>query len=510
MFRRSNVLNRSLVIASILVARMAYADEPVPVVVPPPPPGVKTEDLSAPQPATDKDKDKDKPAADQPPEPPKPPTPKPTPSDEPTALDAASAPRPGQESGRADELEGDSALRNLGQGILTVPKVVLITVTAPVRTLVWMSDIYNFGDRFNQAFFDEQLVYGIYPTLMIDSTYGINVGARLVHRDLLGKKESLSLRGTTGGQFRGLLDARLRSGTRLNDRVTLELRGELERRPRDPYYGAGNIDGAQQTRFRTEVKRVTVYLDTKVADRLVLRTTGAVTDRVYSAADASEGTPIDEVYPTETLTGFTGVKNMYGELEVRWDKRGREDSPGRHQIYDTGYFLSAFGGRVHQLTSGGMAEDYWRYGGEAQHFLGLGAGPRSLMTRVHVEAVTGHESDVVFNQMPALGGSQLLRGYAGDRFRDRAAFVGTIEYTWALGQLFLASLFVDGGRVYPHIGDVVRTTDNMRLGYGGSLQLHGNRHFISGLTVASSIDGGIFINLTFDPVYEYDPRSERR
>ena len=331
-----------------------------------------------------------------------------------------------------------------------------------------------------------------------------------MHRDLLGKHESLSLRGTTGGQFRALLDGRLRSGTRLNDRVTLELRGELERRPRDPYYGVGNIDGAEQTRFRTEVKRFTTYLDTKVADRLVVRATGAITDRVYSAASATEGTPIDDVHDTSMLTGFTGVKNMYGELEVRWDKRGREMSPGRHQIYDTGYLLAAFGGRVHQLDSGSMAEDYWRYGGEAQHFIGLGAGPRSLMTRVHVEAVTGQHTDVVFNQLPALGGSQLLRGYAGDRFRDRAAVVGTVEYTWGLGQLFLASLFVDGGRVYSHLGDVVRTTDNMRLGYGASLQLHGNRHFVSGLTVASSVDGGLFINLTFDPVYEYDPRGDRR
>jgi hypothetical protein len=160
------------------------------------------------------------------------------------------------------------------------------------------------------------------------------------------------------------------------------------------------------------------------------------------------------------------------------------------------------------MESGAMAKDYWRYGGEAQKFLGIGVGPRSLMTKIHVESVTGDLSDVVFNQLPALGGAALLRGYNADRFRDRAAVVGTLEYFWGLGQLFMASAFVDVGRVYPALADF--TTSDLRVGYGASLQFHGNRQFISGLTVSSSVDGGVLLNLTFDPVFDFDPRAERR
>ncbi len=498
-------MKRALALASVLAATSAYAEDPA--ATPVPPQGVPTEDLSSPEPATDKKTEK--PDEPQPPEPPRPEKAPPTESDEPNAADAAAGPPPGQESGRIDEDQGDSLLRNIGQGVLVLPKIALVTALAPLRTTVWMYDRYNFGDRFNAAFFDDTVTYGVYPTLMVDSTYGLNLGARLVHRDLLGKKEKISLRGTTGGQFRTLVDARLRSGSRLGDRVTLELRAEYERRPREPYYGVGNVTDAQQSRFRTEIRRTTAYLDTRVADRLVLRTTASMTDREYTPADSADGTPIDAVYDRTMLTGFdSSVRNMYGELELRFDRRGREETPGRHQIYDTGYLLSAFGGRVHQMESGPMAKGYWRYGGEAQYFLGIGVGPRSLMTKVHVESVSGELNDVVFNQLPALGGATLLRGYFADRFRDRAAAVGTIEYTWGLGQLFLASLFVDAGRVYPSLADL--TVKDIRVGYGASLQFHGNRQFISGLTVASSLDGGVVFNLTFDPVFDYDPRAERR
>ena len=69
-------------------------------------------------------------------------------------------------------------------------------------------------------------------------------------------------------------------------------------------------------------------------------------------------------------------------------------------------------------------------------------------------------------------------------------------------------MFVDAGRVYHSVDEM--TTDGLRVGYGASLQLHNNRDFVAGLTVATSIDGGVFVSLTFDPVFDYDPRAERR
>lgn len=501
-------MKRSLAFAALLVARIAHADEPTPPAPPPPPP--------APVEPVNKPVDPDKvdpelvnppaPAPSQAPATP-PPAPKPAPvkimRDEPTAQDADGAPRPGHESGRTDRPEGDSLVRDIGQGVLTIPRFAFVTVLTPVRAGVYAFDHYGISEKFNATFFDATATYGIYPTASIDSQYGLNIGARLVHRNLAGEHERVTLRATTGGQFRSTVAGGLRSGTRLGKQLTLEVDGEYERRPRDPFYGIGNNASDRDARYREELKRFTTYLDYKPMKRFAVRGTGALTDRNY--APSSEGTPIDAMYDTMSLTGFTGVQNMYGEVELRLDDREREMTPGNHRIFDGGWMVSAFTGRVHQLQAG---NDYWRYGGEAQHFLGLGVGPRTLMTRLRVEAVTGSLDDVVFNQLPSLGGSAVLRGYANARFRDRASAVGTAEYFWGLGQMFMASVFVDAGRVYPSFEDI--NTNNLRMGYGASLQLHASRQYLAGLTVASSIDGGLFVNVTFDPVFDYDPRAERR
>jgi len=135
-------------------------------------------------------------------------------------------------------------------------------------------------------------------------------------------------------------------------------------------------------------------------------------------------------------------------------------------------------------------------------------GGRSLATRLHFETVSGSLDDVAFTQLPQLGGKMLLRGYPADRFRDRVAIAGSTEYFWDVSSFLLASLFVDAGRVYSGLDEL--TFDDMRLGYGASLQLVDHRSFLAGVSVASSIDGGVFVNVVLDPIYEPEPRVRQK
>ena len=50
------------------------------------------------------------------------------------------------------------------------------------------------------------------------------------------------------------------------------------------------------------------------------------------------------------------------------------------------------------------------------------------------------------------------------------------------------------------------TTDGMRLGFGVGVSVHNETGFLIDLSVASSIDGGIFFNAIFNPVVDYRPR----
>ncbi|HEU4616337.1 MAG TPA: hypothetical protein VFS15_29765, partial [Kofleriaceae bacterium] len=95
------------------------------------------------------------------------------PSDERTAADVAEDPLPGNESGRVDGTrDRDSVLRDIGQGVLLVPRVALEASTAPVRATLWAFDRYHLLDRWKRLFFDDTYTYGLYPTAVLDSSYG--------------------------------------------------------------------------------------------------------------------------------------------------------------------------------------------------------------------------------------------------------------------------------------------------------------------------------------------------
>lgn len=423
--------------------------------------------------------------------------------DEPTADDVANSPLPGTESGRTDPREQDSVLRDIGQGTLLVPRLAVQVTMAPVRAGVWALDRYQLVDRWKRVFFNDAETYGLYPTAVLDSSYGVTVGARFVHRDVFGQREHLALRASTGGEFRAQADGGFRTGKWLGDRAQLALRGEFERRPGDAFYGIGNSTEDMATYHRQELVRAATSFDLLVVDSLRAIVAGAVTDLGYARSD--DGLPIDMVYAPSVLTGWTGIRNAYGELELRWDRRRHASDFGQHSTFDAGFLLAAYTGRVHQLDAGA---DHWRFGGEAQRFFSLGAGPRAISTRLHVEGVTGEIGDVAFTQLPQLGGRALLRGYPRDRFRDRLAVLTSLEYTWDLGQYPTASVFADVGRVFPDVRELAPT--KLRVGYGIALQLHSNRSLLATISVASSIDGGVFVDLAFDPVFDIEPRVEQR
>ena len=162
-----------------------------------------------------------------------------------------------------------------------------------------------------------------------------------------------------------------------------------------------------------------------------------------------------------------------------------------------------FAGRSHSLSGG---QDYWRYGADLQRFIHLATGPRVLVLRAHVEGVTG-DADLPFYQLPRLGGTTYLRGYASERFRDRIAAVASADYQFDLSRNLSARVFVDAGRVYAGARDI--TTEDMRVGYGIGFDINTESSFLARTSIASSVDGGVFFNFALDPAFELDRRIER-
>jgi hypothetical protein len=411
-------------------------------------------------------------------------------------------PRPGEESGRTDAVdESPSTLRLIGRGLLFVPRTVVDVVFLPLRGSAYLIDRYQLFERYHRRFGSDARTISLAPTVRLDSGFGFTVGARFLHRDLFGEREQLTLRGNFGGRFRGRVTADVNTGHRFGDRVSLRLGGELERRPKDVFYGIGNDAMGPEARHRQQLLRAKTALELRPVDDLHLRVAGALTDLGYGASD--DGTSIEMLYDTSTLVGWDGARNLYGELALRWDSR-RSGSPWETPSFvSTGWLAEVYAGRVHQLWD---ATDYWRYGFAAQRFFRIGAGPRVLATRLQGDAIS--DGDATFTELPQLGGALQLRGYPWDRFRDRVAALGSVEYQWDLVRHMTASVFVDAGRVYPALDEL--TLDGMRVGYGVGVQVQTTNSFVGQASLASSKDGGLFLNFTFDPVFRVSPREDRR
>lgn len=437
-----------------------------------------------------------------------------------TGQEPGQAPVPGDESGRIDPADpGDSALRIGLRGALFIPKLAVNVVMSPLRLTAWAYARYHLNDLYYRVFFNDAQTIGLVPTGSFDTSFGFTAGARFVHRDLFGDGEHLSVEASAGGRYRQVYKAALISGNRLGP-LKVELDTQYELRPKDPFYGIGNVDDtarppvpvdpatmpvAVDTRYRERIARVAGVIDLPVVGDLHLRNSSELTDRTFAASDTSEGLPIDAVYAPATLVGFDGIRYVYSELELRYDSRRSFDNYEPRVFYSRGSLAAIFAGRTHRVDGG---PDYWRYGVDFQHFLRLSDGPRVLAMRLRGEAVSGDRMTVPFSELPQLGGADELRGYPADRFRDRALALGSLEYEWDLSELLSTSLFVDAGRVFAQPGDV--GFDHLRVGYGLAFQTHTQTSFAFQGSVASSVDGGLMFSLSLNPVFGIDERVRRR
>ncbi|HVK87698.1 MAG TPA: BamA/TamA family outer membrane protein [Kofleriaceae bacterium] len=431
--------------------------------------------------------------------------------------------RPGQESGRIDDVEDeDSAARQVGRGVLWVPRAAFGVAMVPVRGTVYLADRYRLGDRARRWFFNDEGTFGVFPVVGWDSGFGPNGGLKLVARDLFGHEEQAEAKGVIGWSSRATALGRFSTGELLGERTTLGFEALFDRNPAQRFFGFGNGDEidprddelinpnvdnrAVETRFRQRQAQLAAVLDVRPFDGFHIRPGARIADvRVSNDIASGLSEPaIDRVYDVMTITGFPEYKIGYGELELRLDTRRSWDDYESLAMPSQGWLVSAFAGRA----AVDVGDDFWRLGFDVHRLFHLGTGPRSLALRLHGEGVTGDRMDTPFTELPSLGGPFMLRGYDLDRFRDRIAAVASAEYAWDLAEAVAASLFVDAGRVFPALDEI--TLDNTRVGFGVGLQVHTAHFLLTRAQLASSIDGGLFLNLAFEPAFEPQPRVTRR
>jgi hypothetical protein len=389
-------------------------------------------------------------------------------------------PPPDQANGIERESREPSRLIWIPRALLFVPRWVVWGVGQPVRGAAYAYEHYELPRRWNETFFNADGTFGIYPTTTYETGFGLTGGARLVHRDLFGEGERVKLRASFGGRYRQAYGANLRSGHRIPG-VAIEVDSSFERRPNEPFYGIGNDVMPYEVRFREDVVRNVGTVEVPLVGPLAVRFSGAVMLR--------------------DLMG-TSVNNTRAEAEVVYDSRRPSTIYASRVLDATGWYASVHGGATRGLDTD--PSRFASYGGEVQRYFDLYRGTRVLTLRVVVEAIDGTAS---FIDLPRLGGTELLRGYPSGRFRDNALAVGSVEYTWELGNFLAAYLFVDAGRVWPSLAEF--SLADQRAGFGGGIQAYTTASYLGRVQLAVSRDGDFVVELALSPAFRRRERLGR-
>lgn len=433
------------------------------------------------------------------------------------------APLPGRSRGTIVEPPApeSSVGRSIARGILWVPRGIFLAVAYPLRAGLYLEQEYRVVTRVRDIFVNDEETLGIYPVLLEQTGFGLSVGGRLFWRNALDHSQALRLRASYGGRFSQLYTARASTGNQLGA-LRLTASGVLTYRNGELFYGIGNGDEAPpppapiplvpdapavETRFRETLVGGRLDFQLLLRRGWLALLTGGFDHYTFSTDDVDlrEAENIADVFLLDTVPGFlSDVDLATTTLELRYDTRGPGPllPPG---AIARGALASVFGG--YSAGPGGNWE-FARYGAEAQLVIDLHAFTRTLTLRGLLDGVMGDYDEIPMVALPRLGGGLLLRGYPVDRFRDRVAALASAEYSWQISGPLYAYLFVDAGRVAGAIDDL--SPADLRVGFGGGLHLHGQSGTIARVQLASGLDGGAFLNLVVDNLFDPMWHKERR
>jgi hypothetical protein len=361
-------------------------------------------------------------------------------------------------------------------------------------------------------YFDDDQKSGIVPVVSYESGVGPTAGFKAFHDDVAGHGESLSLDARFGGRYTQGYQLEFGGERILGSpfRSTLLTRFELAPRllfqgigdPADSPGGVG-LDpraAAVETRYRERRFLGLARLGATLGEpggQVIVGGSAIFNDRVFDGASGPDLSTA-RVYDTARLEGFEeGARTLELTADLVIDTR---DAKGRT---GSGLYFEAFAGGVPPANRYRFAHA----GAEATAYLDLYRKTRVLVLRVaHEAAFASEPEDIPFSSLPRLGGSNRLRGYTLDQFRDMRTGLATVEYHYPIHELVGGSLFADFGRVAPSYRDLMEL-DAWRWGVGGGFIVRSRRRIL--FTVDVAYGDGIHLYFTTDPLRAFDQRGEQ-
>lgn len=420
----------------------------------------------------------------------------------------SSAPPADEASGRVRSPEPEPAPA-ASKALLLLPRGLAFVLFLPVRGALYAFDAGDLRARFESIFFNRERTFGAFPIVRIETPFGVSFGGTVIHRDLFGHSEQLSLTAAFGGRVTSSVDLGFDTGQLLGRRDRVELRFTYDGQPDLRFYGVGNVGrvvGADAISEPLDPYSAEVAVESATfRDRVVLDLTpvheldGRIELRARFAwawQDVSErdldATPVSvrDVYRVEGIPYYDRpFSTLIGELEVRYDSLHVTNPVLPPSTQSSGVFARAFIG-ANQVV-GRTDSFYFRGGLDLRRYIDLFAGTRVLVLRAHGEAVSAPVEEVPILDLPGLGGPFNLRGYRRGRFRDQALWLTSAEYRFPIISVLSGFVFVDVGRVF---SDPSEALNDPQVGFGGGVELSASDRRLARLQVGGSRLGTVVFN----------------
>ncbi len=408
-------------------------------------------------------------------------------------------------------------VRNLARGLLYVPRRVLELALLGPRIMFWAYEYYDLRERFFDVFFNDDRTIGLFPSVFFETGVGLNAGVHFVHRNF--HKMKIHMRAGWGLNRRQ--DYWAKATRELwAQRAVLQLTLGYRVRPNARFFGIGNgtlepatmstlidptsSDTAVATRFRYNDVIGRVGMGVSLSRRFSLEMQGKMIARTFrDNPRLGDDAFIGDIYDTARLTGYdNNLLNISAALQAVYDTRTVAASALSPTLSSSGSFLSSSISYQHGV--GDDPSQFLRVGGQVHRWIDIYRADRVLVLGVHFEAIFGKLSDIPFVDLVALGGTERLRGFHRNRFRDRIGAVGTVEYNFPVQEAMSMYTFVDAGRVWRDLGSV--GLHGVRVGFGGGVRFYSRNAFIARILIASTTQGGFTFNLLLHPIFGAAPQ----
>jgi hypothetical protein len=423
------------------------------------------------------------------------PVPEPEPEPEPEPV-PESEPEP-EPSSKHEHLTSGIARRpdvplDIAYHLLSLPEYAVEFAVQPAAMLIRVVERYRIDRRFAEFFTNDAGTISVAPKVNLTVSRGFGAGATLSLKKRSGSQQRLDI----GALARLSLDSEFTIRHRhriasLEGRL-LDLRVEYVRDQDNSFYGIGDGVGRE--------KRVLsdISLDSYVALDLVGR--GVLAFRgeaeiglrqtelgpgVHDTVPSVEAMPVDGPAPPP---GF-GRKLLYPRFLLRI-RRGTRDLVGRPSVgwllEGEGLYTQDLSGQNHQALSGRVG---------ATLILPILPYRRVLVFHAGIarSSPLGGSNEVPLHALVTPGRDKYMRGFARERFRDRASWWGSAEYRFPVwvyrgsGLGMTPTLFYGLGRVASSIKGL--SEERPRQSYGMGLRLAHDDAFISNFHLANSVEG---------------------